>query len=491
MKTGIILRYAMAGLMTTGFFGCEPELENAAPLPTTIQFETTQLEVNENESEKTVSLRFDRPASRDGQVVLEFDSISSRLKTSYPLAARKMYINIARAQEEIIVKLMPSNNAIVDGDLSIRLKINSVSPGFAIGNRKQLGVVLLDDDVAQQPLKTQIDFALPSSFVTENGSTHDVSIHFSRPLAGAGSFEIQLQSNEARYGEHYRTEPVADEGKIVLSPAVGVTSAVIKIIPIDNALRSGNIKLLLAINNPTGAIMAGDRLTHEVELRDDEWMGLPKGYAIGGALGLAKTYTYDAMGRIESVLVKSGVSERNEKYYYDAAGRITRINSYPTIDTYFIWDGNRIVRSERVENNIVKAYTEYDYDVQGNVSGTANYFLQPDGEMKLAFVIVYLYFTDNNLYKALYYYPGEGEDDFTLFSTRTYDNYIDKANPFPMVDILPTVKTQNKLPGTFRIQENGHDLLYTLDYEFLEDGRVRKRFARNGNQVEVADYFYY
>ena len=78
-----------------------------------------------------------------------------------------------------------------------------------------------------------------------------------------------------------------------------------------------------------------------------------------------------------------------------------------------------------------------------------------------------------------------------LLSTRTYEGYIDSANPFPMVEILPTVKTQVKLPSSFRVEENGVDLIYNLSYEFGDDGLVKKRTATGAQTTEVAVYSYY
>jgi len=103
----------------------------------------------------------------------------------------------------------------------------------------------------------------------------------------------------------------------------------------------------------------------------------------------------------------------------------------------------------------------------------------------------YLYFTDGNLYKQLSYAPSVNGEEPVLLSTRTYEGYIDSANPFPMVEILPTVNTQAKLPSSFRVEENGVDLIYNLSYEFGNDGLVKKRTASSAQATEVAVYSYY
>ena len=103
----------------------------------------------------------------------------------------------------------------------------------------------------------------------------------------------------------------------------------------------------------------------------------------------------------------------------------------------------------------------------------------------------YLYFTDGNLYKQFSYAPSPNGEEPILLSTRTYEGYIDSANPFPMVEILPTVKTQSKLPSSFRVEEGGVDLAYNLSYEFGNDGLLKKRTARSAQATEVAVYIYY
>lgn len=76
---------------------------------------------------------------------------------------------------------------------------------------------------------------------------------------------------------------------------------------------------------------------------------------------------------------------------------------------------------------------------------------------------------------------ADGQEEPLLISTTIFDGYIEKDNPFPMVDILPTLKTQKWLPATYPVEENGADLLYNLSYAFHEAGGVNMRIAARGN----------
>jgi hypothetical protein len=85
----------------------------------------------------------------------------------------------------------------------------------------------------------------------------------------------------------------------------------------------------------------------------------------------------------------------------------------------------------------------------------------------------------------------EGAEDFALIRTDTFDHYLDQENPFPMVEILPNVKSQSKLPTSYRTEANGKDILYELSYEFDDDGKPLRRTASFPGGSESATYLYY
>ncbi|NBP69765.1 MAG: hypothetical protein EBU52_13580, partial [Cytophagia bacterium] len=457
-----------------------------------LQFDLERIELKENDKEQEVSLSLNKPASRDGILTIAWDTLSARIKTDVPFIKDNIEIPIAKGQQKLSFKVVPNDNQLVDGDLSVRLTVFSVSPGFTIGSQNNLKITLSDNEQVEESVQSTISFSLASSQTLEHATEgFDVIMQLSRPLTTLGSFEIELSSADAQYNVNYVTLPAAQEGRILVTPSVGASTVIIKVAPFDNSIISGNKTLTFFIAKTSGSITKGEQLSHQFLIKDDELINLPKGYSTGGLMGQKKIYEYNESGLISKVLTQKGNTTNTETYFYDVNGRIERINTYPEMDRLFIWSDNRIVRSERIEWGVLKQYIEYDYDVQGNVSGTANYFRQPNGEFKLAFVVAYLYFTDNNLYKSMYYLPVEGKETFTLHSTRTYENYLEADNPFPMVDILPGIKTQHKLPGTFRIEENGENLLYNLEYEFLEDGRLSRRYARKWYEVETTEYYYY
>lgn len=480
--------------MALSLISCDKDFEE--PLPSTIpntviEFAADQMDLPENGSLIGINLKFSKAAHQDGTLTIELDTLSSRFKVDKSLRERKLELSIEQGQQAVSFNVLPTDNQLVDGNLSIHFTILSASAGFSIGAQKSFMISLRDNEQPQE-VKTVISFASGSSEIREDeGNGTEILVNFSNSVLEAGTFEIELSSPTAQDGIHYRTEPQAIDGKITISPPIGTTQTSIWVFPINNQKIGAGLTLNASIGATSDSFLKGQQTTHQLSIADDDLSGLPKGYAISGPLGQRKTYHYDEIGRIASVLIESSGTSYTQTYHYDENDRLTKISRNADMNTIYTWTDNRITKSERIEFGILKEYVDYDYDAQGNVSGSAIYFRQPNGQYLLSFFIVYLYYTDNNLYKTMYYIPGEGDEEYTLLSTRTYEHYLDAASPFPMVEILPTVKAQTQLAGTFRLEEHGMNLVYNLEYEFLPDGRVSRRYARNGNQVETTEYFYY
>jgi hypothetical protein len=206
-------------------------------------------------------------------------------------------------------------------------------------------------------------------------------------------------------------------------------------------------------------------------------------------------YTYDENGKVLTKYWETYTPAKRtgtDVYHYNAAGQITHIQRYDFVKDVYTWENQRIVRSERIDNGVVKHYNLYDYDEAGNVSGMAIYYRQPDGSYSLGFLKAYLYFNTGNLYKILTYVPKTGgEDEYTLLSTHTYDGYINSPNPFPAVEIIPGFKTQKNLATSFRIEEHGMNILYTMSYTFREDGYPLTRNVSSSYGSETTRYTYY
>ncbi|WP_157716110.1 hypothetical protein [Roseivirga echinicomitans] len=338
----------------------------------------------------------------------------------------------------------------------------------------------------------------PSSLIKANFENSIVNL---KENDGALTVRIQLSSEaeqdytlvlnlEEAIGQGlFSTLPSLNQNEMELVISAGQTVAEFSVIPQDNNVLSGHKSIKFNIVDGTTAV-AGDLDSIEITILDDELFGKAQSYeSAAGGWKTKRTFVYDQQGRVSKINWTSetpGASAGTDTYYYDANGMIEKINYYPDQDEYFISENGRIIRSEKIEYGVKKSYSEYDYDFMGNVAGRADYYLQSNGSYVLSLMFVYLYFQDGNLYKQLAYYPAQN-GDLKLTSTRTYDHYYDKVNPFPVNEIIPTISSQTKLPGSYRIEENDVDLFYQFSYEFNANGEVTKRTTNSESTL----YLYY
>jgi len=342
-----------------------------------------------------------------------------------------------------------------------------------------------------------VNFIPANATIKENYlEGYTLQIQLSELLTAEGNIVVvESTSSKAGYGEHFITEPPIKDGEMHLPIAAGTNLVSFKVVPIDNATFNGEYQIEFNIAQASSNIRKGTKLNESFKISDDEMSNMPKGYEIAAGLwGLKETREYDALGRVSKVHIEKATptkSSHTKTYFYTSTGELEKINLFPGTDEVYTWQNGRIVKSEEIRNGVVQSYIEYDYDDHGNVSGTVNYYLQKDGQFAVGALFGYLYFTDGNIYKQFSYSPSQNGEEPALLSTRTYEGYIDSTNPFSMVEILPTVKTQTKLPSSFRVEENGVDLNYNLSYEFGNDGLVKKRTASSAQATEVAVYSYY
>jgi hypothetical protein len=480
--------------------GCQKSEDLAPPAPSqvAIEFKSAQLSLSENEPTRTVELLLNSPAVKDGTVKLSLDSINqTRFTTEPALVNGQINLSISKNQESVAFKIKPVNTPVAEGNRTMIMTLLQPSEGFRLGQKKSLSLTIIDDDTTgNNQAKSVANFIGQDANISEKNQQGQVfTIQFSRPLAANGSLEITVESPAAVYGTHFTTNPAAVNGRIGLTPAIGSQNVHITVVPINNSTINGDLDINFSIINTGGSIQKGTQLNQTIKISDDELANKPKGYMTsGGGWGLKKIYEYNETGKVKRVHIESSTpatSSRTETYFYNSHGQITKINTHPQIDVVFTWANGKIIKSETIDHGIMDQYTLFEYDNFGNVSGAANYYKQPNGQFKLGSLMGYLYFADGNLYKSLYYIPKEGSEDYTLISTRTYEGYIDAENPFPLVEIIPGIKSQHKLPTQYRIEENGADLNYKFTYEFRPDGLVSKRITTGGQGSETASYLYY
>jgi len=464
------MKYNFIGTLLSFVFilflsGCTEE--DTVTTPANIQFASESYSLAENESTLIIPLELDRPATVAGSISIKISSLDEQRFSLSPSAVNNtISLIISEEQQSASISITPINNTIDESHINVQLEITKVSEGLSIARKRTTIITVTDEDSPNQsPLPLANLTALEERIGENQLQGLLIPIVLSSATTSPGTLVISAESIKAVAGVHYRTEPQTVNGAINLSIPAGASQASFTIIPIDNNIIGGELELNLQLEQAWGGVTRGTVVQKKVIIRDDELYLKPKGFQISGsAWSLKNTQEYDEQGRISKVIIEEAFPTpvtRTETYFYNSDGLLNRKNLYPGSDVTYTWTNDRITRSKTISNNIITRYTDFDYDSQGNVSGTATYFRQQDGTMALSIVVAFLYYLDGNLYKSLHYTPLES-GELVLNATRTYEHYLPNNNPFGMVDILPTVRPQKKLPTRYTVQEGGKELTYTF-----------------------------
>ena len=461
-----------------------------------VAFETATKQIPENAGEQTVVVKLSKPAPSDGLITLKAgDKFTSNFNTIPESENGLISLAISKGESAVAVKLQPINNADKDGQRFLELKLHHVSTPLTASVPGTLNITVEDDE--SSPIVESVANFISQNITLDEKSASGVEyqVHFSEAVAVDSEIKIAISSENGSYGLNYVSEPVAQNNIISLPVATGLRVIAFKVTPVDNNQISGELKVKLDLSETSGSVKKGTKVQEVLTIKDDELTGKPRGYEVtAGATVIKRFYEYDASGRISKVNWENytpSYTQGTDIYHYNQTGQIERITKGTKEIAYF-WSGGQIVRSEEQSNGTVKSYAEYDYDDKGNLAGVVSYYRQSDNTFAKGFFTVFLYFLDGNLYKSLTYQDNaDPEQEPYLVSTKTYDNYIDVANHFPMSEVLPNIKSQTKLATVYRVEESGADQTYSLTYEFRDDGLAGKRIASGPNDTQTAVYHYY
>lgn len=483
-------------LIGLGISSCsDDELPNAPETisPASVKFKDQTIGLSELSGTSQITINLDKVATKNGTITLAVETLSSNSFTTAPtINNNQLVLPVTSGQESVHFEFTPIDNNLHSENQLIDFMITQVSEGFTIGSEKTLRLTILENDPA-----TLVGFSETHSTLLEtNAGDFLIPISLSSQAPGEGIIEVSFGTTAVLYGTYFTTEPAAVNGKITLPVTPGLEQVSINVIPVNNTTLNGHKEIDLTISTVSGAIEKGTLSSHRLSITDDELAGKAKGYRVGSNNGWStqRTYEYNEQGLIARILWEQntpGTLSGSYTYSYNTAGQVIEMTESTNYKTTYTWENGRIIKSEKFREGVLRSYSLYGYDEAGNVGETAVFYRQENGEMKMGFLFVYLYFNNGNIYKQLSYSPIEGSEEYTLLSTKTYDHYLAQSNPFTMVDILPTVDTMLNLPGTYREETNGHDFLYQFTYEFDAAGRPTKRVASSGTSAETAYYEYY
>ncbi len=325
--------------------------------------------------------------------------------------------------------------------------------------------------------------------VAESSAGVRIPIVLNKPAIASGEILIGFSTE---YIDAFDSNPQSDTGYLKIQVQEGDTEAGFTIYPHDNDVVNDAITIDFKISEVSDGFEIGNSNTLDLTIEDDPsdvdpitLLGIPKSYeTTTGNWRVKKTYEYNEEGKLSKVFwvtetpyYRSGT----ETYYYDSENIISRINYYPNSDVYFYIEQGRVVKSEKIENDIKKSYSLYDYDAAGNLGGMVTYHRQSDGSYAEGLTHIYLFWNSGNIYKHMTYSKDVNSDEHILLSTKTFDTYLNADNHFPMIETFPGVNMQPKLPSTYKLEEHGYVFNYTISYEYNDAGYVTRRNVSSTN----------
>jgi len=485
----------LLGFFSIALLSCDEDPLTEDATSAKIQFQINTTEVVENTTESAVIIQFSKPASEDAIISLKTENDFANVLNTVPEIENGL-INIAIQKGDVstMLKLKPVDNLSKNGDKVLTLTFHNLPGQYVAGTNQSLSIVVKDDEVTDP--KTVANFIAQEATLEETNITGiEYQIHLSEALTSEAVIKIDLSSEKGTYDLHFVTEPAAENNTITLPVSAGQKIVAFKVKPVNNNDITGELNIKFTISQTGSPILKGEILEQTLIIKDEELAGKAKGYELSSGNTIVKRfYEYDAQGRIAKIDWENYtpfLTRGTDTYFYDENNNVVKINKHPFKDIVYHWSNGRIVKSDEVSDGVVVAYTEYEYDEAGNVGGHVTYNRLDNGEYAKGLFTIYLYFNDGNLYKSMTYQESNNPEEPTLLRTRTYDNYIDKTNPFPMTEVVPGVNTQTKLATTYRVEETELDLTYQLVYEYRPDGLPAKRIATATGDTQTAVYHYY
>ncbi|UII29670.1 hypothetical protein LVD17_15325 [Fulvivirga ulvae] len=358
-----------------------------------------------------------------------------------------------------------------------------------------------DDDTLVDTPQASVKVTLSEDITIDEGSgSVDIVLLLDKAATRQGKIYLSVPANMDKY---LQTETL--DGKVVVPLVKGQATSQIRFTVVDDEVHSGNLSHIFQIIQASEGFLIGDRSQIRISINDNdpanptdptELQGLPKSYeTYAGSWRSKKIYEYSAAGLISKVYWETetpALRTGTEVYYYNTNNQIVRVNSSMGYDTYFYYENGKVTKSEKIKNEIIEAYSLYDYDPVGHLGGMVTYHLQESGDYQEGLLHLYLFYDNNNIYKHEVYTKDAKSEEYILLSTKTYDSYITAHdNPFPMIEVIPGVKMQPNLPTIYRHEEGGADLSYSMSYKFHPDGYVIERTVTSSSGGEVTYYEWY
>ncbi|MGC1242338.1 MAG: hypothetical protein WA874_12145, partial [Chryseosolibacter sp.] len=187
----------------------------------TVQFDTSQMEIEENGGESAVILHFSKPLLADAIISLKAGAgYEGVLSTVPPIENGSIKLQVRKGDDSAAIALQPIDNNGKTGNKILDLGLLNLPGPFVAGMKKSLIITVNDDETAQsQSVANFIEQEV--SLQETNTSGVEYQIHLSEALDANGEIRISLSSEKETYDLHFVTEPAAENNILTLPVRAG------------------------------------------------------------------------------------------------------------------------------------------------------------------------------------------------------------------------------------------------------------------------------
>jgi hypothetical protein len=215
-----------------------------------------------------------------------------------------------------------------------------------------------------------------------------------------------------------------------------------------------------------------------------------------GNMSSRATYDYDNDRRLTKITWQRSsphLTTGSDVFYYDDEGqlveKITSISGVDAETTKYHWDADKVFASATYVNGRKTSFQFFDYNQQDELEKIEHYSAQEGGFLRSDSTGL-SYHSDGNLYKMLKYGYDAEKQRLVLLSTAIFDEYIPGRNPLAMVEILPVISLQSKLPAKYSDGSSSEPIVYSLRYQLRNDGYPTERIVTSLHGEERTTFTY-
>lgn len=475
-----------AFLFCTFFISCSKDDDEVVPPTANITaqlFENTA--VMENSPTLDFKINFDKPATANGFILLNVESSREGAFQTFPAVIDgEIEIPVVKGSRFATLQFSPEDNQVLEENEIVTLELLDSSEGINFGSKRTTTIEITDNEAAVSAYF--YTSSLTASEIYSEGI--QVRIELSAPAPGQGTILLQLDGDNDSY--YLETYPAMDnQRRMVLSIEPGSVYTTFQLLPKNNTALENHKTFKLRIVEAGGVVIKGSLAELDILLLDDEIQGKLKSMeTITDGKRTKKTWEYASNGKISKVRWENQSPQLitgTNNYYYDNDGKLLSISMVTGDAESYIWNGGKVVLSEKINNFFKVGYSTYEYDTNGRIQKKTDFVIKAGGEFDPEASHVYEYYADGNLKKHSTY-VRDHNSNWVLNASLAFSQYSNQVNPAPL-EIYPTFNIQQHLPVMFYVNGEGINFSHYYAYTFNAQGLVTQRTTMG----ETTNYEYY